>query len=216
MAMRHPRAIVLAGAFAALALMSLLSAMLGQILPALLPRRYTTVAAAILFFVFGAIMMKEGIEMESGNDKIQEEMREVQKEVEDAEEKVGSHSPISARRLEDAEEGSSTSYPPATSPSGNGHRLLTRGESAKKEQSLKQGLVNLVQLFVNPILVQTFVMTFLAEWGDRSQISTIALAAAHVSHCFLSRRTLISSHFGRGSCVLSLPRMFGSLQQELF
>jgi putative Ca2+/H+ antiporter (TMEM165/GDT1 family) len=24
------------------------------------------------------------------------------------------------------------------------------------------------------------VMTFLAEWGDRSQISTIALAAAHV------------------------------------
>ena len=185
MAMRHPRGIVLAGAFLALALMSLLSAMLGHILPSLLPRRYTTVAAAVLFFVFGAMMMKEGLEMDPGNDKIQEEMREVQKEVEDAEEKVGSHSPTSARRLEDAEEGSSTSYPPAaggSSPTGNGgHRLLTRGESAKKDQSLKQGLVNLVQLFVNPILVQTFIMTFLAEWGDRSQISTIALAAAHVS-----------------------------------
>lgn len=116
--------------------------------------------------------------MDPGNEKIQEEMREVQKEVEDAEEKVGSHSPMSARRLEDAEEGSSTSYPPADS--GNGHRLLTRGESVKKQQSLKEGLVNLVQLFVNPILLQTFVMTFLAEWGDRSQISTIALAAAHV------------------------------------
>lgn len=183
--MRHPRTIVLAGAFLALALMSLLSAMLGHILPSLLPRRYTTVAAAILFFVFGAMMLKEGLEMEAGNDKIQEEMREVQKEVEDAEEKVGSHSPISARRLEDAEEGSSTSYPPAGTPapssSENGRRLLTRGESVKKQQSLKEGLVNLVQLFVNPILLQTFIMTFLAEWGDRSQISTIALAAAHVS-----------------------------------
>lgn len=177
MAMRHPRTIVLAGAFLALALMSLLSAMLGHILPALLPRRYTTVAAAILFFVFGAVMLKEGLEMDAGKEKIQEEMREVQKEVEDAEEKVGSHSPVSARRLEDAEEGTA-SYPPADA--DNGHRLLTRGESVKKEQSFKEGLVNLIQLFVNPILLQTFVMTFLAEWGDRSQISTIALAAAHV------------------------------------
>lgn len=28
------------------------------------------------------------------------------------------------------------------------------------------------------ILTQAFVMTFLAEWGDRSQIATIALAAS--------------------------------------
>jgi putative Ca2+/H+ antiporter (TMEM165/GDT1 family) len=178
MAMRHPRTIVLAGAFAALALMSLLSAMLGHILPSLLPRRYTTVAAAVLFFVFGAVMLKEGLDMDAGNEKIQEEMREVQKEVEDAEEKVGAHSPVSARRLEDAEEGAAT-YPPSAD-SGNGHRLLTRGESSKTQHSFKEGIVNLVQLFVNPILLQTFVMTFLAEWGDRSQISTIALAAAHV------------------------------------
>jgi putative Ca2+/H+ antiporter (TMEM165/GDT1 family) len=127
-------------------------------------------------------MLKEGLEMDAGNEKIQEELREVQKEVEDAEEKVGSHSPSSARRLEDAEEGSSRSYPPTSAGSGSGgSRLLTRGESPKQQQSLKEGLVNLIQLFVNPILLQTFVMTFLAEWGDRSQISTIALAAAHVS-----------------------------------
>lgn len=29
------------------------------------------------------------------------------------------------------------------------------------------------------ILTQAFVMTFLAEWGDRSQIATIALAASY-------------------------------------
>lgn len=144
-------------------------------------------------------MLKEGLEMDAGNEKIQEEMREVQKEVEDAEEKVGSHSPSSARRLEDAEEGSSTAYPPA----GNGHRLLTRGEPVKKQQSVKDGLVNLVQLFVNPILLQTFIMTFLAEWGDRSQISTIALAAAHVR---------LAIYFINGHPLLMrfLSRMFGS------
>lgn len=29
------------------------------------------------------------------------------------------------------------------------------------------------------ILTQAFIMTFLAEWGDRSQIATIALAASY-------------------------------------
>lgn len=29
------------------------------------------------------------------------------------------------------------------------------------------------------ILTQAFIMTFLAEWGDRSQIATVALAATY-------------------------------------
>jgi putative Ca2+/H+ antiporter (TMEM165/GDT1 family) len=45
----------------------------------------------------------------------------------------------------------------------------------------KNGLVNLMQLVFSPVFVQTFILTFLGEWGDRSQISTIALAAANVS-----------------------------------
>ena len=31
---------------------------------------------------------------------------------------------------------------------------------------------------VSPILLQAFTLTFLAEWGDRSQIATIGLAAS--------------------------------------
>ena len=31
--------------------------------------------------------------------------------------------------------------------------------------------------YISPVLVQTFVMTFLAEWGDRSQIATITMGA---------------------------------------
>jgi Ca2+/H+ antiporter, TMEM165/GDT1 family len=45
---------------------------------------------------------------------------------------------------------------------------------------LKDGAKNLCHLVFSPIFVQAFVLTFLAEWGDRSQITTIALAAAHV------------------------------------
>ena len=43
------------------------------------------------------------------------------------------------------------------------------------------GARNLSSLVFGPVFVQAFVLTFLGEWGDRSQIATIALAAAHVS-----------------------------------
>ena len=35
-------------------------------------------------------------------------------------------------------------------------------------------------VIVSPIFIQAFVLTFLAEWGDRSQIMTIVLAAREV------------------------------------
>jgi len=40
-----------------------------------------------------------------------------------------------------------------------------------------RGLNNLFSLLLSPAWVQTFVMTFLGEWGDRSQIATVAMAA---------------------------------------
>jgi putative Ca2+/H+ antiporter (TMEM165/GDT1 family) len=40
-----------------------------------------------------------------------------------------------------------------------------------------QGIGNLCSLLLSPAWVQTFAMTFLGEWGDRSQIATIAMAA---------------------------------------
>lgn len=35
--------------------------------------------------------------------------------------------------------------------------------------------------FISPIFVQALTLTFLAEWGDRSQLTTIVLAAREVS-----------------------------------
>ena len=40
---------------------------------------------------------------------------------------------------------------------------------------------NALQVLTNPVFAQAFILTFLGEWGDRSQITTIAMAGAHVS-----------------------------------
>jgi len=40
-----------------------------------------------------------------------------------------------------------------------------------------------MKVMMSQIFAQSFVLTFLAEWGDRSQISTIILAARDVSLC---------------------------------
>jgi len=172
LAMRHPRTIVFAGALGALAVMSVLSAMLGHVVPTLLPKKWTTISAAILFLVFGAKMLQEGLAMESGSGAIEEELREVTKEIEDAEYAEGGNPKrllTGARRseangIESMEEGNAAPLPKKSKNSGN---------------KISDSVMNLANLIFSPIFVQTFIMTFLAEWGDRSQITTIALGAAH-------------------------------------
>ncbi len=34
------------------------------------------------------------------------------------------------------------------------------------------GWLNVAHYFLSPVFIQTFVLTFLAEWGDRSQIAS--------------------------------------------
>ncbi len=82
LAMRYPRSIVFAGAFGSLVVMSVLSAEMGHILPSVLPRTVTQLLAAGLFLVFGVRMMLEAREMKGGSEKIQEEMKEVEEELE--------------------------------------------------------------------------------------------------------------------------------------
>lgn len=173
LAMRHPRLVVFAGAFGSLVVMSILSAAMGHILPTLIPRKWTQVAAAVLFLVFGTKMMMEGRQMKAGSDKIMEEFKEAEEEIEVDDAGHDGTGIVDGQNgqvipLEDMEAG--TIATPVAS-------QATR-QPAKK--SLSEGARNFCSLFLGPVFVQAFILTFLGEWGDRSQIATIALGAAHV------------------------------------
>ncbi|KAJ7184180.1 hypothetical protein C8R46DRAFT_1298567 [Mycena filopes] len=166
LAMRHPRIVVFCGAFGSLVVMSILSAEMGHILPTLIPKKWTQVAAAGLFLVFGVKMLMEGRAMKAGNDKIREEMKETEEEIEgdDAVHEANGQAGGQSIPLEDLEAGTA------------GHRSPV---AANKTRSLAEGARNFCSFFLGPVFVQAFVLTFLGEWGDRSQIATIALGAAH-------------------------------------
>ena len=51
----------------------------------------------------------------------------------------------------------------------------------KKEIGCTNKAENVLSVFCNAIFIKAFVLTFVAEWGDRSQISTVGLAVSTVS-----------------------------------
>jgi Ca2+/H+ antiporter, TMEM165/GDT1 family len=60
------------------------------------------------------------------------------------------------------------------------------GVASSRVHRWAEGTRNFCSFFLGPVFVQAFVLTFLGEWGDRSQIATIALGAAHVRFSRLS------------------------------
>lgn len=187
MAMKHPRILVFTAALGSLIVMSILSAVLGHAVPTLIPKRFTNFLAAGLFLVFGVRMVLEGLKMEKGTGSVQEEMKEVEQELEEKAAGRERGSSIS-RTLESGLVSSpsrgglgirrSTSSP-ALSDSDEDDYDRARGKagSGKAKMTSLEGIQNLAGLLLSPAWVQTFVMTFLGEWGDRSQIATIAMAA---------------------------------------
>ena len=187
MAMRHPRLLVYSAAFSALIVMTVLSALLGQYIPTLIPKTFTKFMAALLFFVFGLKMLKEGREM-SPDEGVGEEMKEVEMELEEKEQEqirlggrrssVTPHT-LEAGRLDDRRQPRSSKNrmpSPPESLSSSSSRSSSPAPG-RRWNDLAVGMNNLFSLLLSPAWVQTFAMTFFGEWGDRSQIATIAMAA---------------------------------------
>jgi len=186
MAMKHDRLLVFSAAFSALIAMTILSAVLGHAVPTLIPKRFTNFLASALFLVFGARMLREGLAM-SPDEGVTAEMQEVEQELEEKEhlarQQGRRRSSISPYALEmglgrtstrKSRSGSRLPSPPRSPSSSPDRSPSPRGSNLK---GIISGLHNLLSLLLSPAWVQTFVMTFLGEWGDRSQIATIAMAA---------------------------------------
>jgi putative Ca2+/H+ antiporter (TMEM165/GDT1 family) len=166
---------------------------------------WTLWAAGFLFLAFGVRMLQEGLQMQGGNSHIQEEMREVEEELE---EDSSTHDPQNARGrsipLEALEEGkndsdfSNMSSSPARVSSLSGGPIRSSSPRASRKASIsfpltqrkdkahwairiKETVRGSIQVMTSPVFAQAFILTFLGEWGDRSQITTIAMAGAHVS-----------------------------------
>jgi len=122
LAMRHSRRLVLLGVIAALAAMTILSVLMGQMV-SLLPSYYVHYAAIALFIGFGLKLLYDASQMPA---------RSLGEEVQTAAETVD-QSAVTLSRW-----------------------------------STRSGVV-----------LQSFALTFLAEWGDRTQITTITLAASN-------------------------------------
>ncbi|KAJ3020290.1 hypothetical protein HKX48_001061 [Thoreauomyces humboldtii] len=148
LAMKNPRLLVFSAAFSALVVMTLLSASLGTIAPLFISKKYTQMCAAVLFLVFGCRMLWDARSM-TGKEG-QEEMREV------------------AAELDEKDEAETAKV---TEGGGVDGQVPTKPSLGMR---FKQSFVGLT----SPVWVEGFILTFLAEWGDRSQIATIALAGA--------------------------------------
>lgn len=121
LAMRHPRRWVFVGAVLALAAMTILSVMLGQV-AGLMPASYVRGLEILLFLGFGLKLLYDASQMSD-----QPDLEEQQEAIE----------------------------------------VVKRSETKLKRHN---GLA---------VITQAFGLTFVAEWGDRTQFATIALAAAN-------------------------------------
>jgi len=153
LSMRFPKLPVFLGAFAALTAMTILSVGMGAVLPNLIDRRYTHLFGGALFLYFGVRLLWDSKDMVDG--RVSDELQEVEEELQHG-------------KKDDDENNETETASNMEVEAGDGN--------TNKQQSKQQGNNN--QSALEKVFINALTLTFLAEWGDRSQIATVTLAAS--------------------------------------
>jgi len=179
LAMQNNKLTVFLAAISALAAMTILSALLGFVVTQFIPRMYTYYACTAIMFLFGLKMLWDAWKMD--DNEVQETQREVEEEIArrgsissgslsqqegdgDAEASQPMQSSQETRDMEDGLSTVKSDVQPKTSKISFQTKIRENSWFGKK-------CWKIFKIFTN-----TFGMTFLAEWGDRSQLATIVLA----------------------------------------
>ncbi|CBK20137.2 uncharacterized protein [Blastocystis hominis] len=149
MSMTYNKWVVLIGSLAALFLMNGISCLMGVVLPVIMSRAVTLLFAAFLFIFFGVKMIINGIRMKDEFQFFSLLIRSENGELAEAQEEIQSTFKTESDGVQETS--------PLLSPA-------TQSKLCKPQDSL---------------VLQIFLMIFFAEWGDRSQVSTILLAGTH-------------------------------------
>ena len=70
------------------------------------------------------------------------------------------------------------------------------GEQADAYEAVEQSEQNIMAWSIRSVIIEAFTLTFIGEWGDRTQLATITLAAANNPYGVLVGATL-----GHGICA---------------
>jgi len=172
MAMRYNRIAVLCGALLALFLMTGISTAFGQLVTALVPAFYTHVLTTLLFFFFGFKLLWDAYHDEGTENN---EKSEVELELNQL------HTKMMEKKSKNSMTENENDSKKQSAKDDNEEQRSLKTEASTPidiEANGKGTCVNQIEKVASKLVFwQALTLTFLGEWGDRSQISTIALAA---------------------------------------
>jgi putative Ca2+/H+ antiporter (TMEM165/GDT1 family) len=173
LSMRFDRLPVFLGAFAALAIMTGLSSAMGMLLPALgLSRSVTHTLGSLMFLYFGIKLLWDSRSMASG--AVSDELAEVEEEL--ISKKGDGLNDADATAVNGAGNGGGRKDVQDVRDDDDKTELLEEGNNESNSPSSSSTVAS--QPAWDKVITQSLTLTFLAEWGDRSQLATISLASS--------------------------------------